>query len=57
MRLQTLLHGPVVAQIFSAKARRIARARLLLLLRAGVTLGEGRDVGCENRNGCHRCNG
>jgi hypothetical protein len=39
MLLQTLLNGPVIAQLLAAKALRVPRARLLLLRRAEMALG------------------
>src|SRR5215475_13745153 len=57
MRLQTLLDCIVIAEIFSAKARCVARAGLLLLRRARVNLSEGRHIGCQDRTGRQQENG
>jgi hypothetical protein len=37
--LQALLDGPVIAQLVATKALRVPRARLLLLRRAEMALG------------------
>src|SRR3954451_16042015 len=52
MLLQALLNGPVVAQLLATKALRIPRARLLLLRRAEMALGQGnRASGYQEEGG------